>query len=255
MATKINFMDRLRGLLDAIKNKDQAAIDKVLTSDEEEPMGETFGSMDKKFEDWMKASDKKFEDWMKSKDEASRGKEKTSEEPGAESKESGKKAKKEEESVKEAEDTVISAETLTKNPDMLGRVWCGDSVSPFTKDVIARAEILAPGIAVPTADAVSQKGLRAFMLTALAKASTTDSGKECIKPFVATGQTLDALSGREVLHVFTSAAELQRVKNNAAFKPTAVRTADFGKPVEVADIQKLNDEFWANGGKRKTGGK
>jgi hypothetical protein len=135
----------------------------------------------------------------------------------------------------------------------MGKVWVGDSVSPFTKDVIARAEILAPGIAVPTGD-VSQKALKGFMHTALTVASTTDAGRDCIKPFTA-GRTLDSLSGPELLGVFNGAAEVRRHKNNATFRPTAVKTADFGKPVEVADIQKLNDEFWANGGKRKAGGK
>lgn len=248
MATKVKIIDRLLSLLTAVKTKDQAAVDKMLTEDEEQdPAGaESFGAMDAKIKDAVDRHMKDaFDKYMK--DE--RGKEKTSEEPGAESKETGKKAEKEEKGVKEAEDTIIGAETLGKNPDMLGRVWVGDSVSPFTKEVIARAEILAPGIAVPTADAVSQKVLKSFMLTALARASTVDATKDCIKPFLAAGQTLDSLTGREVMHVFTSAAEVQRVKNNAAFRPNAVKTVDFGKPTSVEDIQNLNREFWANGGK------
>jgi uncharacterized protein len=249
MSGKVKIIDRLLGLLTAVKAKDQAALDKVLTEDEgDDPMGETFGSMDKKFEDWMKSADKKFEDWMKSKDAAPGSKE-------ADGKvQTEKEADIEAKKVKEAEDTVIEPETLARNPDMMGRVWVGDSVAPFVKNVVARAEILAPGIAVPTADSVSQKGLKAFMLTALAKASTTDAGKECIAPFLSAGQTLDRLDGRALTAVFNGAAEVRRLKNNASFRPTA-KTADFGKQVSVEDIQRQNEEFWANGGKRKVGGK
>jgi hypothetical protein len=251
---KVSIIDRLMSVLGAVKNKDQAALDKVLTEDEEVGGAETFGNMDAKIKD---AFDKHFKDafdkYMKAHDD--RGPEKTGHDPDGSVKESREEATKEEKKVKEAEDTIIEPETLGKNPDMLGRVWVGDSVSPFTREIIARAEILAPGTALPTTDAVSQRGLRQFMLTALNRYATTDEHKAAIKPFLPVGKTLDALDGRSLLAVFNGAAEVQRVKNNATFRPAGVRTADFGKPVSVEDIQRQNDEFWANGGKRKAGGK
>lgn len=239
MSGKVKIIDRLLGLLTAVKAKDQAALDKVLTEDDDEPMGETFGSMDafkKEVKDWMDGMDARMKDAFEKKEEP-------------------KKEEKKEEKEEKTEDTIISAETLGKTPDMLGRTWTGDSVAPFVKEIISRAEILSPGITVPTADVVSQVGLKQFMLTALSRASTTDAGKDCIKPFLSPGQTLDTLDGRALTLVFNGAAEVQRVKNNATFRPTAVKTADFGKPVSVEDIQKLNNDFWANGGKQKVGGK
>jgi hypothetical protein len=252
---KVSIIDRLMGVLGAVKNKDQAALDKVLNEDEGDPLGETFGNMDAKFKDWMDACDKRFNDWMKSKDESpkgetTKGKETTGHDPDGSVKESRKEATGEEKKVKEAEDEILSAETLSQNPDMLGRVWVGDSVAPLVKDVIARAEILSPGISLPTADtAVSQKGVKQLILTSLSKARTTDAGKACIDPLL-YGRKLETLDGRSLFGVFNAAAETMRAKNNSGARLTAVKTADFGKPSTVEDINKANAEFWAKGGKR-----
>lgn len=246
---KVSIVDRLMSVLSAVKTKDQVALDKVLNEDEGDPLGETFGAMDAKFKDWMDACDKRVNDWMKSKDEATKGKEKTSEEKGAEEEETRKKAGEESKSAKEAEDAILSAETLAQNPDMLGRVWVGDSVAPLVKDVISRAEILSPGIALPTTDAVSQGGVKNLMLTALLKARTTDAGKACVEPLL-YGRKLETMDGRSLFGVFNAAAEAMRAKNNSGARLTAVKTVDFGKPTSVEDINKANADFWAKGGKR-----
>ena len=253
---KASIVDRLMSVLGAVKNKDQAALDRVLSADEDMPMGETFGSMDEMKKSMMDGMKTMMDGMKKSMmDEMMDGMKKSMMDemmPWKEEMETRKKAVKEDMSARMAEDTVISPEMLAKNPDMMGRVWTGDSVSTFTRDVLSRAELLAPGISTPSGD-VSQAEVKSFMVRALAAAATTDAGKECIKPFLSAGQTLDSLKGREVAAVFNGAAEVRRLKNNSGFRPTSVKTADFSKPVEVADIQKLNEEFWANGGKRKAG--
>lgn len=243
---KVTVIDRLMGVLRAVKTKDQAALNKALTEDGEgdEPMGETFGNMDAKFKDWMDAADKRFNDWIKSKDEEGAAAKKK----GEEEEEAKKKAE------TESEDSILSAETLSKNPEMLGRVWVGDSVAPLVKDILSKAEILAPGITIPS-DVVSQRGLKHFMLTALSRAATTDTGKAAIAPFLTADQKLETLDGKTLRTVFNGVAEVRRVQNNAAVRPNTVKTVDFGKPVSAEDINAENAKFWANGGKRVTGTK
>lgn len=246
MAVKVKMIDRLMSLLTAVKTKDKVALDRALAEDEEgdEPLGESFGSMDAKFKDWMDTADKRFTDWMDAADKRMKD---------AEEEKKEKKDDEEEEKAK-AEDTVINAETLGKNPDMLGRVWVGDSVAPLVKDILSRAEILFPGISIPS-EGVTQRGLKNFMLTALSRASTTDDGKNAIAPFLTTDQKLDTLDGIALRQVFNGAAEVRRAQNNAGSRPTAVKTVDFGKPVTIDELNRANAEFWANGGKRVAGKK
>jgi hypothetical protein len=260
MSEKTKFLDKLGRLLKAFQSNDTAALDKEMED-------EGFGSMDSKIKD---AIDKHMKDWMdKWKDEASRGKEKTSEEKGAEEKESAKKSEKEDKSAKKAEDekattgmtkeqheyfkekfaqdekdAILSPETLKQNPDMLGRVWVGDSASQTVKEILTRAEILAPGISIPTTDSVSHKSLKSFMYTALARASTTDAGKACLKPFL-LDRKLETLDGRETLAVFNGAAELMRAANNKANSPGTKTRDDFGSAVTPDSINEANKKFWA----------
>jgi uncharacterized protein len=260
MSDKTKFLDKLGRLLKAFQSNDTAALDKEMED-------EGFGSMDSKIKD---AIDKHMKDWMdKWKDEASRGKEKTSEEKGAEEKESMKKSEKEDKTAKKAEDekpttgmtkeqheyfkekfaqdekdAILSAETLKQNPDMLGRVWVGDSASPTVKEILSRAEILAPGISIPTTEGVSSKALKGFMYTALARAATTDSGKACISPFL-LDRKLETLDGRETLAVFNGAAELMRSVNRKAASPGTKTRDDFGGAVTPDAINEANKKFWA----------
>jgi hypothetical protein len=224
---KVKIIDRLLNLLTAVKTKDQAALDRVLTEDDEPDDVEGFGAMDKKIND---AVDKRMKDW-----EEKNGK-----------KEEKKDDEKKEEKKDEVEDAVLSAEELAKNPSMLGRVWVGDSVAPFVKEILARAEILSPGMSVSTTDAVSQKGLKNFMLNSLLKANTTDEGKACINPLL-YGRSLETLDGPSLLNVFTGAAEMRRVQNNAASRPNlvAASTRDFSKAVTIESINEANQKFWA----------
>jgi uncharacterized protein len=127
---------------------------------------------------------------------------------------------------------------------MLGRVWVGDAAKPLIKDILAKAEILSPGISIPTTDGVSHASLKAFMYTALARASTTDGGKACIKPFL-LDRKLETLDGRETMAVFNGAAELMRMANNTKNNPSMRTQDDFGKSVTPDSINEANKKFWA----------
>lgn len=139
----------------------------------------------------------------------------------------------------ETKDTILEAETAESNPDAKGKVLSGDSL----KAVIARAEILAPGITVPTGDSVKGSVVENLQRKALATAYGTDKGKGAIDPFLA-GRELKKLTGDSLSAVFTGAAELVRVQNNNSGVRSGVTTKDFGRATSVADINARNREFW-----------
>lgn len=138
------------------------------------------------------------------------------------------------------EGDLTEAEPAEKNPDAVGKVLTGDAM----KMIVARAEILAPGIRIPTADGVKAKTADAIKRKALAQAMTTDSGAAVIKPFLQSGDVAK-LSGPTLDAVFVGAAELMRAKNNASGARASVSTRDFGKTVTAADLNARNREFWA----------
>lgn len=139
-------------------------------------------------------------------------------------------------------DTVIEAETAESNPDAKGKVLSGDSL----KAVTSRAEILAPGIAVPTGDGASASAVEALQRKALTQAMTTDSGKAAVEVF-AHGRDVTKLTGDALAAVFSGAAELIRAQNNDAGPRRSLSTRDFGRVTTVADINARNREFWAKG--------
>jgi uncharacterized protein len=245
MSEKTKFLDKLGRLLTAFQANDKKALDKEMEDEEEEG----FGSMDKKFEDFKKEMKDAIDAAMKAKDEKKEEKEEKKE--VKDEKETPNMSKEQKEYFHEkfgkdekAEDAVLSAETLKHNPNMLGKVWCGDSMSPMLKDILAKAEILAPGITFPTTDSVvTQKGVKTFMYTALVKAATSDKGMSCIKPFL-LGRQLETLDGREVMAVFSGAAELMRNVNNTANKPGTKTKDDFGSEVTPDSINEANKKFW-----------
>ena len=141
---------------------------------------------------------------------------------------------KEEETV----DTIIEPEEIEKVDT--GTVLTGDSL----KQVIARAEILAPGIAIPTGDAAKGKHVvPRLQLKAIQTAMTTDTGKAIVEPFL-MGRELGKLTFDQLGMVFTGAAELMRARNNASLM-SSTPTKDFGKPASVEAINAKNKEFWA----------
>lgn len=136
-------------------------------------------------------------------------------------------------------DEILEAETAGKVDP--GQTYTGDSL----KQIVARAEILAPGIAIPTGDGLKSKDAAPkLMRKALATAIQTEDGKASVDTFL-MGRDLKTLTGDALLGVFSGAAELQRHKNNAKGIRSAVSTKDFGKTLSVSDINARNREFWA----------
>ncbi len=143
------------------------------------------------------------------------------------------------EEVTEDEGDLTKPEPTDYNPEA-SKVLTGDAMSM----IIARSEILAPGMRIATKDSVSGSMADGIKRQALTKAMTTDSGAEVVKPFLA-GRDLSKLSGATLDAVFVGASELMRAKNNASGARSSVTTKDFGRVTSVADINARNREFWA----------
>jgi uncharacterized protein len=229
-----NFAQKFVRLFTSLQNKDEKGIAKELKEINDDEPSEATGMLDAATKAQLKdcmdyIADRKAKDAAEEKEK----KEKT---------EAEDKARKEAEDAK-AKDTILSAEVLPKDTD-LGKVWTGDSVAPPLKEILSRAEILAPGIAIPTSDAVGASAVKTLIVNALNKADTTDDGKECIKPFL-QGRELKTIDGRELLGVFNGAAELMRMRNNNKARLKGHVTKDFGK--QSATPQSINEEnakYW-----------
>lgn len=140
-------------------------------------------------------------------------------------------------------DTVLEPESSGLNSEAKGTVLSGDSL----KAVISKAEILAPGIAVPTGDSAQAPVVEALQRKALLTClQGSEAGRQAVVTF-SQGRDLATLTGDSLSAVFHGAAELVRVRNNDAAKPRAA-TKDFGKATTVAALNEANRAFWA--GKR-----
>ncbi len=137
-------------------------------------------------------------------------------------------------------DTVIEAEQAEAVSE--------EGVKSYTGDTMSRAEILAPGISIPTTDGQKPKARAAAMLAvrrrALDTAFATEAGKKAITPFVGSQSDFSKMSASTIDTAFIGAAELIRIQNNAAGSRTGITTRDFGRTTSVADINTRNAEFW-----------
>lgn len=120
------------------------------------------------------------------------------------------------------------------------------------RDAVSRAEILAPGLRLPTTDAkASAKTIDAAVCQcqrrALVTAYATDAGKNAIDPFLAGAQpSFDAMGPAELNSIFVGASEILRARNNMAGVRAAAATTDFGKqPITPAALNAKHKAFWS----------
>ncbi|WP_249205088.1 DUF2213 domain-containing protein [Achromobacter sp. Marseille-Q0513] len=144
---------------------------------------------------------------------------------------------------KETKDTVLEAEEAEHNSEAKGETYTGDMAT-----VRSGAEILAPGIKLPTFDSKKVKtadAVCACQRKALETAYATDAGRAAIDPFLAGRApefgTMDAAS---VSTIFNGAAALRRHQNNASGVRSGITTRDFGRPSTVSSINEQNRKFW-----------
>lgn len=223
MAKKTTFVDRIRN---AFKSKDEAAMEEALkdapTTDADEDEGD-----DKKAKTGDAAA---FDAIMKRLDTMD----------GRITALATRDADKDDEDDVETTDSEDDDDGKTK-----------DAAAKRFKDAVARAEILSPGIRLPTTDAKAtaktiDDAVCACQRKALTAAYATDAGKAVIAPFLAGAEpTFDAMGPAELSTVFIGASELMRARNNAAGHRPGVTTQDFGRaPVKTADLNAKNRAFW-----------
>ncbi|HDR9132643.1 TPA: DUF2213 domain-containing protein [Burkholderia vietnamiensis] len=152
----------------------------------------------------------------------------------------------EDDETDETTDTVIEAEQSRRVSEEGVDLYTGDSA----RLIAARAEILAPGVKLPTLDGLKTKDRAAALCKcqrkALDQAYETDVGRAAIAPFLGRrAPDFDTLPAQVVDAIFTGAAELMRAKNNAGSSSGKVTTRDFGKAKTIADINAQNRKFWA----------
>uniref|UniRef100_C6BBT1 Putative bacteriophage protein n=1 Tax=Ralstonia pickettii (strain 12D) TaxID=428406 RepID=C6BBT1_RALP1 len=154
----------------------------------------------------------------------------------------------EDDSEDETEDEILNAETAAKLNQADVDLYTGDAAA----SIPSRAEILAPGIKLPTLDAKMSTKDRAAALCkcqrkALDLAYKTDAGRALIGNFLG-GLTADfeKMPAALVNAAFMGASEMMKAKNNAAGAKPAVTTKDFGSVTAVATINQRAREFWAN---------
>lgn len=141
---------------------------------------------------------------------------------------------------------LTTAETAGKLNQAEVDLYTGDAAT----SIPSRAEILSPGIKLPTLDSKMATADRAAALCkcqrkALDLAFQTDAGKTAIAPFLG-GKTADfeKMPAALVHAAFMGASELVKAQNNGKSHSQAVSTKDFGKARTVADINAANRKFW-----------
>lgn len=138
------------------------------------------------------------------------------------------------------DDTLLAAEQAGKADT--GTVYTGDSF----REIVARAEILAPGTSIPTTDSVKTvDAVAKLQRRVLSESMTSDTGRKVLEPLL-HGRALDKLTADALDAVFAGAAELMKHHNNAQGIRSGVTTKDFGRTNTPAAINKAAQEFWAN---------
>lgn len=114
--------------------------------------------------------------------------------------------------------------------------------------VFARAEILSPGIKLPTFDGKAdpkktRDSLCALRRKALRQAYANDKTRDSVAPFVPSKPNFKTLDCAKMQAAFIASSELIKRSNNAtpAGQLAPVRVTD-----RMAEISRKNKEFWAN---------
>lgn len=143
---------------------------------------------------------------------------------------------------------LTNAETAGKLNQAEVDLYTGDTAA----SIPSRAEILSPGIKLPTLDSKMATADRAAALCkcqrkALDLAFQTDAGKAAIAPFLG-GMTADfeKLPAALVHAAFMGASELMKAQNNGRAHDSVAKTRDFGKPRTAAEINAANRKYWAD---------
>jgi hypothetical protein len=122
------------------------------------------------------------------------------------------------------------------------------------RDTIARAEILAPGIKLPTLDGKATRKqtidrMCALRRRALQAATENAETAEVVSPLLA-GRTLSAVTCDSVEPLFVAASEIVKRQNSSVTTISRIHDHQGGgsAPVSIAAMNERNRKFWASKG-------
>lgn len=114
-------------------------------------------------------------------------------------------------------------------------------------DVLARAEVLSPGLKLPTFDAAADTTRTTDAMCLVrrrALARVADAHKDAVAPLL-SGLDLRKATCDSVRHIFVAASELAKRTNDSQFVVRSqLRDTSNGVP-SIADINKKHADFWA----------
>lgn len=238
---KISFADRIRNL---VKTKDAEEAEKLAQAVEDEELDiETKDSDDDDEDGKGKTADAlgKIMKKLNTMDAQIKQLQKT--------KDSDDPEKKTEDGEDDPDDEPTKDDILKPEPAGkadVGTTYTGDSL----QDIRSRAEILAPGLKLPTMDSTSKdigKVADTAKRNALKLAYATADGLKTIGPFVGgANANIDALPGHTIDAAFIGASELIKQQNNLKGVRNGVTTRDFGRSAPTpADINAKNRAYWS----------
>jgi uncharacterized protein len=137
-----------------------------------------------------------------------------------------------------------SEKTEDEDEEETSQAKTGDSL----KDVMARAEVLAPGMKMPpTIDSAKNgKAVVTAKRQALKTAMLTTDGQSAVVPFIGANANIDTLPMHTLDAAFIGASELIKQQNNLKGVRTGISTQDFGRAAPTIDqINQKNREFWS----------
>lgn len=246
---KISFADRIRNL---VKTKDADEAEKLAKAVEDEDLDiETKDSDDDNNDDRGegKTADtlSKIMKKLNTMDAEIKSLKKTKDSDDPKEKTGDGEDDPDEEKTKDGGD-LTKAEPAKKLDEGGVEKYTGDSL----QEIRARAEILAPGLKLPTLDSSAKdvgKVADTAKRNALKLAYATADGIKTVGPFVGgANANIDALPTHTVDAAFIGASELIKQQNNAKGVRTGVTTRDFGRSAPTpADINAKNRAFWNKG--------
>lgn len=240
-----SFMAKKNGFMDSLRKKLKLTIDEALEEAEKTNDSEEETEDEEEEETSTKTGDTKFQKemlkFMRTVDSRlgalEKKKTKDSDDP--------EKETEDDDDETETTDDILGAEKADKLSEEGVQNHTGDSLT----QVLSRAEILAPGIKLPTTDSANNgKAVLTAKRMALKQAYATADGQAAIAPFIGTHTDFNTMPAHTVDMAFTGASELIKQKNNAAGVRSGISTKDFGRaPQSPADINARNREFWNKG--------
>ena len=152
--------------------------------------------------------------------------------------------------LKDAEDAAAKDKDA-KEKDTAAKTGDSAGLATAFQDTLSRAEILIPGVALPTFDAklnpqATEDGLCAFRRRVLVAAETSGANKAHVLAMKPAGADTSTMTCDAVAHTFQAASELAKVANNRTGTGPGRNAADTGGkgPLSPAEINARNAAYY-----------